>query len=84
VAAKTLGERCVQPATDIRRERRRFRVAENVDGLFCGVYDYATLGAPAQMLFEFRADGGVKRFVQIISQFVDESLAIQFLFLPWK
>jgi hypothetical protein len=81
-AVETLGQGFVKAGANIHGKRGRLGVAENIDGLASGVHNNPAFLAFAQVLLEFGAGEGIKRFVQIISQFLDKAFTVQFGWLP--
>jgi hypothetical protein len=55
----------VQARADIFWKWDRFGVAENLNGLACGVYHHTAVTAAGEMLFQVGSDAGVENAVEI-------------------
>jgi hypothetical protein len=55
----------VQPRADVIWQWDGFGVAENLDGLACGVYHHTAVAAAGEMLFQVGSDAGVENAVEI-------------------
>jgi hypothetical protein len=69
IAAEAIEERSVQPLADIFGEGNGFRIAKNLDGLACGVYDDSAIRAAGKVEFEIGSHLGVEYAVEVACQF---------------
>ena len=82
VPAEPLRQRLMQARADILRQRRGLGVAEDLDRLPRRVHNDAAVLALSEVLLEFRAPGCVEGVVEVILEFLNDSLTVQFPSLP--
>jgi hypothetical protein len=71
-------ESVVEAVAGVVGERSWFRIAENIDGLFRGVYYDPAVLALRQMIFDFGSERRVNALIEVIGKLAQDFRALRF------
>src|SRR5215475_1218543 len=79
----SLPERRVQARMQIRRQRNRLGITENLDAFFRLVQDHRAVFTVLEMPLELLFDCGLQLAINVVRQLVNDAFAVQFR-PPWR